>query len=458
MRGRPVTPATPSGGQEPGLRLASWTLVVALLWGGALRLVWIDDIEWKKDERWSYQMSQEIGRTRPWPRVGMPTSLEMPNPGLSVWIFVPIGRIASSPPAMARFIAIINIVALLGFVAAVRGFLPPHQREPWFWGLALHAVSPFPVRLSRKIWPPALLTPFLLLLWVGHRHRQKRWGALTWGLTGALIGQVHLSGWFVAGGLALGTVLAEWRGTLSRSRYWHWWLLGTILGLASAVPWLRDLPSLNNAAPATSIATLVLTKGFTFLYGLVGAGTSLFPYAFLGLGDESKLYMLIPHIDGVPMRIPDVITWVISLIIASRFVARLWTQVIGPAIDGFVRLITRSDAERRQSAEAAPTQPVEAAPNGASTGFYLLSMIAIPFATYALVIHVVFYHYYYVMCPLVFVLLAVFMLPWRRALLAIVIAEAIHGGMYLTYIHANGGVTRGEYGLSYARHMRTKTP
>jgi hypothetical protein len=298
----------------------------------------------------------------------------------------------------------------------------------------------------------------LLLLWVGHRHRQKRWGALTWGLTGALIGQVHLSGWFVAVGLALGTVLAEWRGKLSRSRYWHWWLLGTILGLASAVPWLRDLPSLQNALPAHSIAQLILIKGFTIVYALAGAATSLLPYAFLGLGEESIAFESTPRIAGIPTRIPDLITLLIMVLVAARLVARLKNQVYAPTIDWMSRQITRPHGERSLPEDAVPALPVEAAPNGASTGFYLLSMIAIPFAIYALVIHVVFYHYYYVMCPLVFVLLAVFMLPWRRALLAIVIGEALFAGMYLAYIRANGGVTRGEYGLTYARQTAKKTP
>ena len=54
-----------------------------------------------------------------------------------------------------------------------------------------------------------------------------------------LIGQVHLSGWFVAAGLALGTVVAEYRGILPRSRYWHLWLFGSVLGLISALPWAR---------------------------------------------------------------------------------------------------------------------------------------------------------------------------------------------------------------------------
>ena len=220
-------------------RLAWWTLALALICGGILRWVWIEDMEWKNDEQWTYRMSQEVGRTRPWPSVGMPTSLKFPNPGLSVWIFVPIGRMAKTPTSMARVVVLLNMIGLIGFAGAVRAYLPPREREPWIWGLALQAVSPYAIRLSRKIWPPSILTPLLLLLWISHRYRLARWGAFTWGLVGALIGQVHLSGWFVAMGLAIGTVVAECRGSLPRSRYWHFWLLGSVLGLISALPWAR---------------------------------------------------------------------------------------------------------------------------------------------------------------------------------------------------------------------------
>jgi hypothetical protein len=189
-------------------------LALALVYGGLLRLVWIEDMEWKEDEQWSYRMSQEVGGVRPWPLVGMPTSLKIPNPGLSVWAFVAIGRVASSPTSMARAVALLNMGGLFAFAASVRLCLPADQREPWLWGVALEAVSPFAIRMSRKIWLQSILTPFIWFLWISHRYRRTRWGATAWGLAGALIGQVHLSGWFVAAGLVIATAVAEWKGSL----------------------------------------------------------------------------------------------------------------------------------------------------------------------------------------------------------------------------------------------------
>jgi len=168
-----MTASTTSGSQDGRYhRLAWWTLAIALICGGILRSVWIEDMEWKDDERWSYRMSQEVGRTRLWPSVGMPTSLGFPNPGLSVWMFVAIGRMAHTPTSMARVLVLLNMNGLVGFAGVVCAYFPFRQREPWIWGLAQQAVSPFSIRLSRKIWPPSTLTPFLLLLWISHQHRQ----------------------------------------------------------------------------------------------------------------------------------------------------------------------------------------------------------------------------------------------------------------------------------------------
>ena len=126
---RPITPSTTSGSRDGRCRLAWWTLALALICGGILRSVWIEDMEWKDDEQWSYRMSQEVGRTRPWPWVGMPTSLGFPNPGLSVWLFVPIGRMADTPTSMAHVIVLLNMIGLIGFAGAVRAYLPPRRRE-----------------------------------------------------------------------------------------------------------------------------------------------------------------------------------------------------------------------------------------------------------------------------------------------------------------------------------------
>ena len=78
-------------------------------------------------------------------------------------------------------------------------------------------------------------------------------------------------------------------------------------------------------------------------------------------------------------------------------------------------------------------------------------MIAIPGVFFLMAIDDYFYHYYFVFCPCLFVLVALCMLPWRRVLLGMVVAQALVSCAFLNYVHQKGGTTRGEYGLTYAR-------
>ena len=448
----PKTSSTTSGSQHGRYRLAWWTLAFALISGGILRLVWIEDMEWKKDEQWSYQMSQEVGRTRPWPWVGMPTSLGFPNPGLSVWIFVAIGRIATTPTSMARALALLNIVGLLGFAAAVRAYVPSRQREPWIWGLSLQAVSPFAIRLSRKIWPPSTLTPFLLLLWISHQHRQVRWGAFAWGLVGALIGQVHLSGWFVAAGLVVATAVAEWRGSLPRSRFWHWWLFGTVLGLTIALPWARTLPGSTVSVAPRPAGIIVRDRVMAFLYGIAAGTTSALPFQALGLGYDAREYEVGPIIDGLWTHVTELLGMFVLLSMVLRIVVRLIHGIIAPALGWARRTITPGVGGRANGHSSPSSSDLSPADSEcALTRFYLWSMIAIPGVFFLMAIDDYFYHYYFVFCPCLFVMVAMGMLPWRRVLLGMVVAQALLSYDYLSYIHHKGGTVRGEYGLTYAR-------
>jgi hypothetical protein len=446
-----MTPSTTSASHDIRNRLVWWTLAFALVCGGILRLIWIEDMEWKKDEQWSYRMSQEVGRTEPWSWVGMPTSLGFPNPGLSVWIFVAIGRIATTPTSMARAVALLNIVALLGFAGAVRAYLPVRQREPWLWGLALQAVSPFAIRMSRKIWPPSTLTPFLLLLWISHQYRQARWGAFAWGLVGALIGQVHLSGWFVAAGLVVGTVVAEYRGSLPRSRYWQWWLFGTVLGLISAVPWARALPRSTHVLSAGPIGFMIKLRILGYLYGLAVTTSSAFPYQVLGLGYDAGDFQVRPIINGIRTHAVELLGLFVVLAFVVRIVARLIQAIVAPVLGWAWRMITQGVGSRWNGDVSPSTESARSDRECASTGFYLWSTVAIPGVIFLMVAETYYYHYYFALYPFLFVLVAVCMLPWRRVLLAMVVAQALLSYAFLSYIHQKGGTVRGEYSLTYAR-------
>ena len=67
--------------------------------------------------------------------------------------------------------------------------------------------------------------------------------------------------------------------------------------------------------------------------------------------------------------------------------------------------------------------------------------------------NVYFYHYFYALCPFLYVGIATLMLPWRRVLFGLVIAQALMGTIFLNYIHRKGGIVNGEYGVTYNRQM-----
>src|SRR5437868_8153218 len=63
-------------------------VVAALVLGAFLRFAWLADMEYKGDERWTFERTQHVPGVDPWPALGMPSSVGLLNPGLSLWVFV----------------------------------------------------------------------------------------------------------------------------------------------------------------------------------------------------------------------------------------------------------------------------------------------------------------------------------------------------------------------------------
>src|SRR5262245_43589400 len=189
---------------------------LALALGLVLRLVWGADIEWKADEIWTFAQAHALCAGAPWPATGMPTSLGSPNPGMSLWIFVPLACVTETPPGLARAVALTNCTALLGLLVFILRVVPAEDRAVWLWALAIHAVNPFVVLVERNIWPPSLLAILMLPFLIGWWRRQSLAGAALWGAAGAIMAQVHMA----AGLLAL--CVAIW--TMARERFAVRWI------------------------------------------------------------------------------------------------------------------------------------------------------------------------------------------------------------------------------------------
>ena len=62
---------------------------------------------------------------------------------------------------------------------------------------------------------------------------QRRGGAFGWGLVGACLGLVHMSGFFYSAGFALWTAVFD-----RRSVRWGSWLAGSLVGTLPLLPWV----------------------------------------------------------------------------------------------------------------------------------------------------------------------------------------------------------------------------
>lgn len=221
-------------GTGSGKRIWLLILCVIVVIGAGLRLIWGGDIEYKLDEAWTFHHARHWSEySTPW--LGMPSSQSFRNPGMSLWVFSAPTQILNlqSPVALARVVQISNILAIVLLLWFAWKWVPIGEREPWLWAVALVCFNPLAVLFQRKIWPPSILPLLLVLMLMAWWCREKRWGGFVWGFIGAILGQIHIAGFFFAAGFWLWTVL------FSRQKArWGYWLAGSTLGALAMVPWL----------------------------------------------------------------------------------------------------------------------------------------------------------------------------------------------------------------------------
>lgn len=170
-----------------------------ILVGAWLRLHDLGAMEFKGDEQEGLTLAMRLLADRPWssglpfPTHGMVTSNVVHNPPLYTWIIAALWAPTQDPVAVARLIALINVLCLYSLWRWARRRMDDSRA---LLTLALCAVSPFAVIFSRKIWPVDLLLPGVLaVLWGIEWVRGVRpWRGVILLLLAALVaGQLHLS-------------------------------------------------------------------------------------------------------------------------------------------------------------------------------------------------------------------------------------------------------------------------
>ena len=215
----------------------NWTIFIllCLCLGSVFRLIWVEDMEYKGDEPWWFEKSQVIGRTEPIPMRGLISASGVDNPGMSLWIMAALaqGFELDTPTSLVRAIQVGAILALIVLFLFARQRLSGAEQLQWYWGGALASVNFTAVLFSRKLWPVELLPIFSIFFLMAWWQRRSFWGAFFWGLLGALLGQIQMSGFFYAAALFL------WSALFNRKAvHWPAWVLGSAIGALPLIPWL----------------------------------------------------------------------------------------------------------------------------------------------------------------------------------------------------------------------------
>jgi hypothetical protein len=402
--------------------------LLSLAAGAALRLSWPTDMEFKGDEQYVFARTQ-LGA---WPSLGMPSSVGVPNPGMSVWAFVLLARAfdVTTPIGLARAVMAMNVAALALLFTFAMTLVDESERERWLWALSLVAVSPLAVLRERKIWAPSIFPALAVIFWAAFWRRDRRSGAFVWGLVGVLLGQIHMSGFFFAAGVvaweALSSVAArDDAGAVPRTR-WSAWLAGSVVGALPMIPWLGYVVHHPSSSSAWDWRELVTPR--VWLYGL---GDSLGLGLDYNLGAASFVdFLRYPRIGGVS-----------TYLVASAY------ALIALAGCTFVAGgVVRAWRARRRGRSAAAIHGADATSNALRATFLGYGAVV---AMSGLLVQ---RHYLVVTYPLEWVLLAALALGVEkhgRRLLAIVwAAELIVTASLLAYVHAHGGAA-GDYGVAY---------
>jgi hypothetical protein len=276
------------------------------------------------------------------------------------------------------------------------------------------------VVLARRIWQQSVLPIFSVGVIVAWWYRDRRWAAFAFGLIGACIGQVHISGFFLTAGFVLWALLFD----RERTR-WPYLAAGIVLGTAPMVPWLAHLFGNLGTRPHDSFELVrVLLPVYWFYWFVEPWGIGV--WHTLGWHFASFLSgmdYVVGILHGLALSLGVLLLALIAIRI--RRDGRPWSA-----------LLVGDDAT------AFTTQ-------AALIGCGLLMTAS------ALEIH---RPYFNAVFPLEFVWLAYMALGRggesskrlaRRALAALWVVELLMSASFLRYIHANGGAPGADYGVAY---------
>lgn len=425
-------------GQKEKRRLTAWLLIGALAFGITARLIWPADMEWKSDEKTIFNWTQEVVHNGRWEPIGMPSGVHLRNPGLSVWVFALPAKLfgITTPTQLVTIVGGLGALALGLFAWFARTRLSGADRETWYWALALFAVNPIAINYHRKIWTISILPIFCFLFIWAWFSRRKPAGAFFWGLVGALLGQIHMSGFPFALGVVLWTALVD-----RRSVVWKFWFLGSVVGTLPMLNWIYYVIEQASVTHVRGggwwIEVLQLRFWVYWLTNPFGLhlGKVLGIHNGNGTWDQLADFFRYPFVMGRA-------TW-LSLILHVGLLSGLLLSL------GALILATYRAARERRFFQSLLGRT--------SDTTLLESAVVWGFGSILTLMGILIYRFYLVITmPLSFLWVA--RVSPRRLLVVLLLIQMGVSAIYLHYIHENSGSPRGDYGPAYHLHPSSELP
>lgn len=220
-------------------RRGEWiALVLILLLGAALRMGAPGISEFKRDEANMMARALDLARGRDLPLLGLSSSVNVPNPPVSVYLFAVPFVFSDSPLPATLYVGALNVLAVALTWALARRYLGARAA---LIAALLYAASPWGAIYARKLWAQDLLPPFAVLAvftaLLGYAE-DRRWARIVhWPLL-ALTVQIHYA---AASLIPLSLLtLALWPRRIRRRELLAGLLLAALTTLPAAVGAYRD--------------------------------------------------------------------------------------------------------------------------------------------------------------------------------------------------------------------------